>query len=231
MFEELFKGIFDSASQKVISITDFLVCIGASLVVGIIIALCYMYRSRYTKSFVVTLAVLPAVVCVVIMMVNGNVGAGVAVAGAFSLVRFRSVPGSAREICTIFLAMGSGLIAGMGYIGYSVLFTVVMCLIYLVYSHIDLGSKKRSALYKTVNVTIPESLDYTNVFKEVFNEYCTEYETVKVKSINLGSMFRITYNICMKDSSLEKKMIDELRIRNSNLEITVSKQETVAYEL
>ena len=112
--DKLFKGLFDSNGTVVISVTDFLLCVGFALVLGVIMALAYMYRTRYTKSFVVTLALLPAVVCVVIMMVNGNVGAGVAVAGAFSLVRFRSVPGTAKEICTLFQAMGAGLIAGMG---------------------------------------------------------------------------------------------------------------------
>jgi len=114
--ETLFKGIFDTELTSVISVPDFLLCIGISLVIGLIIAFSYMYKTRYTKSFVVTLALLPAVVCVVIMMVNGNVGTGVAVAGAFSLVRFRSVPGTAKEIGTLFLAMGAGLIAGMGYL-------------------------------------------------------------------------------------------------------------------
>ena len=122
MLEQLFKGLFDTELTAVISVADFLLCLGFSLLLGLLLALAYMYRTRYTKSFVVTLALLPAVVCVVIMMVNGNVGAGVAVAGAFSLVRFRSVPGTAREIGTLFLAMGAGLIAGMGYLGFAALF-------------------------------------------------------------------------------------------------------------
>lgn len=114
MLENLFKGLFDSDTATVISVTNFMFCLVFSLVLGLIMAGTYMYRSRYTKSFLVTLALLPAVVCIVIMLVNGNVGTGVAVAGAFSLVRFRSVPGSAKEICMLFLAMGAGLICGMG---------------------------------------------------------------------------------------------------------------------
>ncbi|MBE6971552.1 MAG: DUF4956 domain-containing protein, partial [Ruminococcaceae bacterium] len=132
MFEQLFRGLFDTDMTVVISPQDFLVCVGVSLLVGLIIALSYMYRSRYTKSFVVTLALLPAVVCVVIMMVNGNVGAGVAVAGAFSLVRFRSVPGTAREIAMLFLAMGAGLVCGMGYLAYALLFTLVLCAAFVI---------------------------------------------------------------------------------------------------
>ena len=116
MLNQIFQGIFDTDMTNVIALSDFMLCVGCALVIGLILAGTYMYGTRYTKSFVATLALLPAVVCVVIMMVNGNVGAGVAVAGAFSLVRFRSVPGSAREIGAIFLAMGTGLVAGMGYL-------------------------------------------------------------------------------------------------------------------
>ena len=122
MLNKIFKGLFDTNLTTIISVTDFLLCIVTSLAIGLIISLAYMYRTRYTKSFIITLAILPAVVCVVIMMVNGNVGAGVAVAGAFSLVRFRSVPGTAKEIGTIFLAMCSGIITGMGYITFALLF-------------------------------------------------------------------------------------------------------------
>ena len=145
MLDTIFRGLFDSALTQVISVSDFLLCLGFSLVLGLIMSFAYLYRTRYTKSFVVTLALLPAVVCVVIMLVNGNVGTGVAVAGAFSLVRFRSVPGTAKEICTLFLAMGAGLIAGMGYLGFAVLFTVVMCAVFLLYNRLDLGSKKNAA--------------------------------------------------------------------------------------
>ena len=159
MNEAIFKGIFDTELTTVIGVSDFLLCIGMSLIIGLIIAFSYMYKTRYTKSFVVTLALLPAVVCVVIMMVNGNVGTGVAVAGAFSLVRFRSVPGTAKEIGMLFLAMGAGLISGMGYIGYALLFTILLCLVFMVYSRLDFGSKKNAAVYKTINVTIPEDLD------------------------------------------------------------------------
>lgn len=231
MFEALFKGIFDSDITAVISVGDFLACLGFSLILGLIMALCYIYRARYTKSFVVTLALLPAVVCVVIMMVNGNVGTGVAVAGAFSLVRFRSAPGTAKEIGTLFLAMGAGLITGMGYLGFAALFTVIMCAIYMLYSRLDFGSKKNAQAYKTVSITIPEDLDYSGVFENIFAEYTSSAELVRVKTTNMGSMFRLTYNILLRDASREKEMIDKIRCRNGNLEISVSKQETAVAEL
>jgi len=200
-------------------------------VIGIIMALAYMYRTRYTKSFVVTLALLPAVVCVVIMMVNGNVGTGVAVAGAFSLVRFRSVPGTAKEIGTLFLAMGAGLIAGMGYIGYAFLFTVILCAIFMLYNRLDFGAKKNAAVYKTMQITIPEDLDYSGIFDDIFAEHTTSCELMRVKTTNMGSMFKLTYNITLRDASREKEMIDKIRCRNGNLEISVSKQDTTVAEL
>ena len=219
MLESFFKGLFDTEYTAVISAGDFLLCLFVALALGLVMALSYMFRTRYTKSFVITLALLPAVVCVVIMMVNGNVGAGVAVAGAFSLVRFRSVPGTAKEICTLFLAMGAGLIAGMGYLGFAALFTLV------------LGAKKNAAIYKTLTVTIPEDLNYTDIFDEIFEKYTSSHELVRVKTTNMGSMFRLTYNIALRDHAKEKDMIDDLRVRNGNLEISVSRQDTTVAEL
>lgn len=231
MLENLFRGLFDSDFTTVISVTDFLLCLGFSLVLGLIMAFAYMYHTRYTKSFVVTLALLPAVVCVVIMLVNGNVGTGVAVAGAFSLVRFRSVPGTAKEICTLFLAMGAGLIAGMGYLGFAVLFTIIMCAMFVLYNRLDFGAKKNADAYKTFAVTIPEDLEYSGIFDDIFAEYTASHELVCVKSTNMGSMFKLTYHVTLRDVSKEKEMIDKIRCRNGNLEITVSRQETMVTEL
>jgi len=231
MYDSLFRGLFDSDLTAVISLTDFLLCIFTALAAGLIIALSYMYKNRYTKSFVVTLAMLPSVVCVVIMMVNGNVGTGVAVAGAFSLVRFRSVPGTAREIVVLFMAMGAGLIAGMGYIGFALVFTCVICSVFLIYSRLDFGVQKNSAAYQTVSITIPEDLDYTNVFDEVFEQYASSWTLVRVKTTNMGSLFKLKYDVVLKDISKEKELIDNLRCRNCNLEITISRQETSNPEL
>lgn len=231
MLNTIFQGIFDTQSTVVISVPEFLLCIGVTLVIGLILAVVYTYRNRYTKSFLATLALLPAIVCVVIMMVNGNVGAGVAVAGAFSLVRFRSVPGTAKEIGAIFLGMCAGLIAGMGYLGYAVLFTVVLCGVMMLYSRLDFGSRKNGEKYKVLHITIPEDLDYTGAFDEVLGEYTSSHELVQVKTTNMGSLFRLTYNLVLNSSEEEKELIDKLRCRNGNLEISVSRRETAAFEL
>ena len=231
MLETFFQGIFDTHYVSVIDLSDFLLCLGVSLVIGLMLAGCSMFRNRYTKSFVVTLAVLPAVVCVVIMMVNGNVGAGVAVAGAFSLVRFRSVPGTAKEIGMLFLAMGAGLVAGMGYLGYAVLFTVILGSLTMLYSLLNLGGRKDNGSQKVLSVIIPEDLNYSDVFEDIFAQYTTACELVKVKTTNMGSLYRLTYHVTLKDAAKEKEMIDAIRCRNGNLEISVSRQETTTVEL
>ena len=225
MSETIFKGLFDLETASVITVSDFMICIISSLVIGLIIAAMYTYKNEYSKSFIVTLAMLPAIVCAVIMMVNGNVGAGVATAGAFSLVRFRSLPGTAKEIGIIFLAMGAGLITGMGYIAYGFLFAIVLSAVYMLYSRLDFGTKKQTVLKKTMRITIPEDLDYTEIFDDLFEKYTKNRELVSVKTTNMGSLFRLTYDVTLKESSMEKALIDEIRCRNGNLEITVSRQE------
>ena len=212
MLDSLFRGVFDSDITVVIRVTDFLLCLGCSLLLGLAMAFAYMFRTRYTKSFVVTLALLPAVVCVVILLVNGNVG-------------------TAKEITTLFLAMGAGLIAGMGYLGYAVLFTVVMCAVFLLYNALDFGARRNAASYKTLAVTIPEDLDYTGVFDDIFAEYTAAHDLVSVKTTNMGSMFRLTYQVTLRDAAREKEMLDKIRCRNGNLEILISTQDTTVAEL
>lgn len=231
MLDTVFGGIFDTQFTNVIAVSDLLLCLGVSLLIGLLIAGVYTYKNRYTKSFLITLATLPAVVCVVIMMVNGNIGTGVAVAGAFSLVRFRSAPGTAKEIGAIFLAMCTGLIAGMGYLGYAVLFALILCGINLLYNRFDFGEKKNGEKYKVLHITIPEDLDYTGVFDEVLDKYSVSHELMQVKTTNMGSLFKLTYRLVLKDAGEEKELIDKLRCRNGNLEISVSHQETGICEL
>lgn len=170
-------------------------------------------------------------VCVVIMMVNGNVGTGVAVAGAFSLVRFRSAPGSAKEIGMIFLAMGAGLICGMGYLAYSVLFAVIMGLAVVLFSVAGEALLRGGSADKTLHITIPEDLNYSAVFDDLFRTYTAKCETVSVKTTNMGSLYKLTYHITMKHPEQEQEFIDELRCRNGNLEISMTRQEAPSYEL
>ena len=223
MLDSLFQGVFDTELTSVIAPADFLLCVGVSLLIGLLLCATTMWRIKSSVSFMVTLALLPAVVCVVIMMVNGNVGTGVAVAGAFGLVRFRSAPGSAREIGAIFIAMGAGLIAGMGYMGYAALFSLILGGVTMLYTALHLGEGNRN---KTLHITIPEDLDYSGVFDPVLKEYTTGYTLKHVKTTNMGSLFKLTYDLTLRDPAKEKAFIDELRRRNGNLEISMSYQET-----
>lgn len=221
----LFNSIIPSTG---ITPIVFIILVLATLVLGGILALIHTYKNDYTKSFIMTLAILPAVVAVVILMVNGNIGAGVAVAGAFSLVRFRSAPGTAREIGALFAAMGMGLIMGMGYIGYAALFTCLIGIAMLVYAGISAGDKKN--IRKSLKITIPENLNYTDVFDEVLSKYTKSYRLKQVKTSNMGSLFKLSYEIVLSDPSLEKEFLDDLRVRNGNLEISISDYQTQSTE-
>lgn len=231
MLDFFFRGLFNTDISGVITFGSFLLCMGTSLLIGLILAYSCRYQGRYTKSFLVTLMLLPSVVCIIIMMVNGSVGAGVAVAGAFSLVRFRSAPGTGREITMLFLAMGAGLIAGMGYLAFALLFAVIMSVMNVLYNHLDFGEKKNGQRYRTLSIMIPESLDYSGVFDEVLRHYTSDYTLTRVKTTNMGSMFRLSYDLTMREGVSEKEMIDQLRCRNGNLEIMLSSQESAPAEL
>ena len=194
-----------------------LVRIAASIGVGLVIALFYMYKSDYNKSFVVTLTLLPAIVGAVISIVNGNVGTGVAVMGAFSLVRFRSIPGTAKEIGFIFFAMAAGLATGMGYILYGVVFTLCVGVASFLLYRFKFAERK--SINKQLKITIPENLEYSGLFDDLFNEYTHSSRLNRVKTTNMGSLFQLQYDICLKDETKEKEFIDKIRIRNGNLDI------------
>lgn len=216
------SALFQSVLSTTITPLSFFYCFGASVILGFAVAVVYMLTTkRYSSGFVVTLALIPAVVQIIIMMVNGNLGAGVAVAGAFSLVRFRSIPGTAREIGAIFIALSTGLATGMGYIAVAVVYTLIMLLILFAYSKLGFGAK--SGEKKLLTVVIPENLNYTEVFDDIFEKYTSGSELVNVKTTNMGSLFKVSYEIMLKNAKDEKNMLDEIRCRNSNLEISCNK--------
>ena len=223
IMHELFNSIFADSTQSTLSVGKFLLCIGISLLIGFAYSLAYSYRNRTGSSFRTAMVFLPVVVCVVIMMVNGNIGIGVAIAGAFSLVRFRSAQGSAKEISLIFMAMCSGLIAGVGYLAYAVLFSALMCLLILASNQI---SRRRAMTdrHRLLKITIPEDLNTTDLFADIFSEFTDTYELGGVKTTNMGSLFRLTYHIHLKKDANEKQMLDRLRTRNGNLEISLCRE-------
>ena len=231
MLDTMFRGLFDTTLTDTIAPGDFLLCVGVSLLLGLLLCGMTMWHSRFSRSLMVTLAILPAVVCVVIMMVNGNVGTGVAVAGSFSLVRFRSAPGTAREISAIFVAMGTGLITGMGYLAYAALFALILGAATMVYTALSLRPHSGGPVCRTLHITVPEDLDYIGVFEPVLDEYTRQYSLTQVKTTNMGSLFKLTYDVTMKDATLEKKFIDQLRLRNGNLEIALGHQDNAVATL
>ena len=212
---ELFDSILVGSD---ISVVTYLYCLLAAGLCGVVTALAASFRSHASKSFLSSLILLPMIVCTVIAMVNGNVGTGIAVMGAFSLIRFRSVPGKARDIVVIFLAMTAGLACAGGYVAIALLFTVLVCLGMIVVSIIPMGAERSMDLH----ITIPESLRYVNEFDEVFVKYLKNHRLVQAKTTNMGSLYKLHYRVEMKDAKQGQEFIDELRCRNGNLEISLS---------
>lgn len=221
--------MFNTILSTTLSLYTVSICILVSIICGMIISLIYKCCAQPGKSFAITVALLPLMVQIVIMMVNGNLGAGVAVAGAFSLVRFRSLPGKASDIATVFFAMSIGLATGMGYIAFALLATVVIGILYIILFNteiLDSGSE-----YRSLKITIPEDLDYSDVFDDLFKKYTYMSKLKVVKTINLGSMFQLIYDVKLKNIKKEKKFIDELRVRNGNLSIISSRMAVSNEEL
>lgn len=224
----MFNSIIESATAS-LSFETAIICTGVSLVLGLIIALVYMTQGNYSKNFLITLVLLPALVQVVIMLVNGNLGTSVAVMGAFSLVRFRSLPGTSKEIIGIFFAMVVGLATGMGYVSYAVVFTIVLALVLLLLEKTKFGD--RDGGEKSLKITIPESLDYSQVFEDLFEEFTTSHVLNTVKTTNMGSLYELQYLIHLKTDKSEKEFIDELRCRNGNLTILCGRKVSNPAEL
>lgn len=226
---DLFDNIFNVSN---FTIEQFMLCIATAFVCGMVAAAFYIFRSEgHTHSFVTTIAIMPPIVTVVILVVGNNIGAGIAVAGAFSLVKFRSAPGTAKEIVFIFLTMSSGLLVGAGYLGYSIVFTISVGIAYTIYNYIRLSKNGGRRSMRILKITIPEDLNYSGLFDEILKKYSIEYRLSRVKSTNMGSMFRLTYEITMKNPVDEKDMIDEIRCRNGNLEVSISDYQNKYTEL
>lgn len=223
MLDAVMTSIYGTSESAVVGVssTSFLLCCLASIVLGAAVAGIYMFRHTYSKNFVVTLAVLPLIVQLVIMLVNGNIGAGIAVMGVFNLVRFRSIPGSAKDIGSVFFAMAIGLATGMGFIALAAIFTVIVGLVNVVYVLSPFGKPREQK--KLLKMTIPEDLNYEGVFDEILSAYTTEYELTQVQTTNMGSLFTLEYLIRMKRPGMEKRMIDELRCKNGNLKISLGR--------
>lgn len=226
MLSHLFYDIF---TDTAVDPAMMLLAIGVSLLLGLVVAKVYQFKTVYSKSFVMSLALLPTLIAIVIFLVNGSLGAGVAVMGAFSLIRFRSAPGGAKELVSIFLVMTIGIAIGMGYLVFATVFTLIMSLVMLLLEVVNFGQMKHSM--RQLTVVIPENLDYESIFDDIFNKAVNHVELANVKTSDMGSLFKIKYIIQLNGRMTEKELIDALRTRNGNLEIAISRYITKENEL
>lgn len=214
--------MFNSVIPNAMTLSAFLMCVFAALVLGVLTALVFSFRNKHSGSLILALAVLPPIVTLVIMMVNGNIGAGLAVAGTFSLVRFRSAPGTAREICGLFMSTAIGITCGMGYIGIAAVFFLVMAVFLVLLSLFRFGETAASS--RQLKITIPENLDYDGLFDDIFEKYTSRHELVRVKTTNMGTLYELTYTINLKTPEVSKQFIDDIRCRNGNLNIICGRE-------
>ena len=226
MLNQLFNDVFTSTAVKPLIMLE---AIGVALVLGLVVAKVYQYKTVYSKSFVMSLALLPALIAVVIFLVNGSLGAGVAVMGAFSLIRVRSAPGGAKELVSIFLAMTIGIAIGMGYLVFAGAFTLIMSVAIVLLETINFGQMKHSI--RQLTIVIPESLDYESIFDDIFDKATNHLELASVKTSDMGSLFKLKYIIQLNGKMTEKELMDALRTRNGNLEIAISRYITKENEL
>ncbi len=212
--------MFSSILGTEVTLVNFFICIITAFILGLLVAFMHMKTSKSNVNFATTLAVLPMLVAMVILLVNGNVGTGVAVAGAFSLIRFRSIPGNSREIMDVFFSMAIGLAVGTGYVAFASIFTVIVCIISLILVLLHFGQQDTQE--KILKILVPEDLDYTNAFENEFSKYLTDQTLIKSKTTNMGSLYELTYTVKLKKDINEKEFIDELRVKNGNLKILLS---------
>ena len=213
--------MFESIFSDTLTLESVLLSIIVSLILGLFVAYIHMRTTKYTKNFIITLSILPLLVQIVMMMVNGNLGTSVAVLGAFSLIRFRSIPGNSREITSIFFAMAIGLATGMGQLILAIMLTIIIGFVLFILSKSKFGEQKISN--QVLKITIPETLDYNNVFNDIFNEYLEEYKLFQVKTTSMGSLYELSYKVSLKDDLCSKKLMDDIRVRNGNLKIVLER--------
>lgn len=217
----MLKSLFNSTNSSV-ELWIILVCTLVSLVLGVIVAYTHKKTSKYSKNFLITLAILPVLVQTVMIMVNGNLGTSIAIVGAFSLVRFRSIPGTSKEILSVFFAMAIGLATGMGQVIFASIMTIIVSLAIILFNKIKLFDLNPNT--KMLKIIVPENLDYTNMFDDIFEKFTKEKNLEKVKLTNMGSLFELNYRITFKKTINEKEFIDELRVKNGNLKIILSQE-------
>ena len=212
--------MLSSIISGTLSMPTLAICLGTAMVLGVLSAMVFMWRCEHSTSYAIALALLPMVVCLVIMLVNGNIGTGIAVAGSFALVRFRSVPGTAREIAAVFTSVAIGLALGMGYVLVAVIFFLFAGALTLILTSVDFGSVRTPQ--KELRITLPENFDYEGLFDDLFEKYTKKAKLERVRTINMGTLFELTYHVIFKEAKIPKEFLDDIRSRNGNLNVSVS---------
>ena len=225
----MLESIFQTTTTANITFANISIALGVAIVLGIVIALVHKFTTKTTANFLITVSILPTLVLTVILLVNGNLGTSLAVAGAFSLIRFRSMPGNSKEIVTVFWAMAIGLALGMGYVGIAVIMTVVVAILMLIYSNVF--EKLNNGNKRKLKIVIPENLDYTEVFDDLFDKYTDKHELRKAKTTNMGSTYDLSYDIVLRKDINEKEFTDEIRVRNANMLVLLEREEVSEVEL
>ena len=215
----MFNSLFDPAATG-LDITTALICAGTAILLGLVIAITHMKTTQTTKGFLITLTTLPLLVMAVMIMINGNLGTSIAILGAFSLIRFRSIQGHAKELLSVFFAMMVGHALGMGHALFATVITAIAIVVILFFSYTNfLEPNKKQRILKII---IPEDLDYEEVFDTVFQKYTSKAKLVRMKTVNMGSLYKLTYDVTMKSGVKEKEFLDELRVKNCNLKVLLS---------
>lgn len=215
----MLKSLFSNTTST-IELSSILICTLVALILGLVIANTHKKTSRYSKDFLITLAILPVLIQTIMIMVNGNLGTSVAVLGAFSLVRFRSIPGTSKEILSVIFSMAIGLATGMGHIAFAAIMTLIVSLAIIIFSKVEIFALSKEE--KILKIVVPENMDYTTMFDEIFTKYTKEYHLDNVKTTNMGSLFDLTYRVVLAKDINEKEFIDDIRIRNGNLKVMLS---------
>ena len=215
----MFNSIFDTTTTG-LSITTALICAGVALALGLAIAITHKFTSQTTKGFLTTLVVLPLLVMAVMIMINGNLGTSIAILGAFSLIRFRSIQGRAKDLLSVFFAMMVGLALGMGHVLFAVVMTVIAIFAIVLFSYTSILEPNKNE--RILKITIPEDLDYDEAFNAIFRKYTVKANLIRMKTVNMGSLYDLTYDIKFKNGVKEKEFLDEIRVKNCNLKVLLS---------
>ncbi|MEA5026697.1 MAG: DUF4956 domain-containing protein [Erysipelotrichaceae bacterium] len=217
------ETLFSTSITDTLTISGIVIVIITALFLGVVISSIYMLthkKESYDASFTITLVILPAIISIIIMLVGTSVARAFSLAGAFSLIRFRSAMGNTKDITYIFFTVSIGLAVGMGYLGYGIIFTIIMCLAMYLLDRIDYGKAKHEVML--LRIVIPENMNFQKAFDDIFDTYTASYTLNKVKTSDLGSLFTLTYQITMKDNTNTKMFIDQIRQRNGNLDVTLT---------